>query len=230
MSALRQSSGQALRQSSGQAAREAVVLPVLFLTVTLLAGVQVGPDVALVPPSLFSLILGTMLLAALVRTGTLAPAGLLHGSRSILANANGMVVLGTLFVAASQVLARLTPRSGLPLFFVDVFLFVLLLNTLVAQPDRVRLLRSLAVILGSALVLKFVVLAALSSPSGSRTARVLAALFDAATFGAIAQEPQAAAAGYAAFFAVGLFLVGVSALPSARPSSPDTGLQTVPPR
>ena len=90
----------------------------------------------------------------------------------------------------------LTPRSGLPLFFVDVFLFVLLLNTLVAQPDRVRLLRSLAVILGSALVLKFVVLAALSGPSGSRTARVLVALFDAATFGTIAQEPQAPGAGY----------------------------------
>ena len=72
----------------------------------------------------------------------------------------------SLFAAASQVLGMLTPRSGLPLFFVDVFLFVLLLNTLVAQPDRVRLLRSLAVILGSALVLKFVVLGALSGPSG----------------------------------------------------------------
>ena len=208
------------------AAREAVVLPLIFLTVTLLAGLQLGPAVALVPPSLFSLVLGTMLLAALVRAGALAPARLLHGSRSILANANGMVVLVTLFAAASQVLGMLTPRSGLPLFFVDVFLFVLLLNTLVAQPDRVRLLRSLAVILGSALVLKFVVLAALSGPSSSRTARVLAALFDAATFGTITQEPQAAGAGYAAFFAVGLFLIGVSSLPAPRPNSSATGLQT----
>jgi hypothetical protein len=212
------------------AAREAVVLPLIFLTVTLLAGVQIGPAVALVPPSLFSLVLGTMLLAALVRAGALAPARLLHGSRSILANANGMVVLVTLFAAASQVLGMLTPRSGLPLFFVDVFLFVLLLNTLVAQPDRVRLLRSLAVILGSALVLKFVVLASLSGPSGSRTARVLAALFDAATFGTMAQEAQAPGAGYAAFFAVGLFLVGVSALPAVRPFSRDTALETIPPR
>ena len=117
------------------------------------------------PPSLFAMVLGTMLLAALVRSGALAPDRLLHGSRSVLANANGMVALLSLFAAASQVLALLTPRSGLPLFFVDVFLFVLLLNTLVAQPDRVRLLRSLAVILGSALVLKFVVLASLSGPS-----------------------------------------------------------------
>jgi hypothetical protein len=211
------------------AAREAVVLPLIFLTVTLLAGLQIGPSVALVPPSLFSLVLGTMLLTALVRAGALAPVRLLHGSRSVLANANGMVVLATLFAAAAQVLGMLTPRSGLPLFFVDVFLFVLLLNTLVAQPDRVRLLRSLAVILGSALVLKFVVLASLSSPAGGRTARVLAALFDAATFGTIAQEPQAPGAGYAAFFAVGLFLIGVSALPPARPFSGETALEIIPP-
>ncbi len=212
------------------AAREAVVLPLIFLTVVLVAGVQLGTGVAFVPPSLFSLILGTMLLVALVRAGALAPAQLLHGSRSILANANGMVVLATLLAAASQVLGMLTPRTGLPLFFVDVFLFVLLLNTLVAQPDRVRLLRSLAVILGSALVLKFVVLAALSGPSVGRTARVLAALFDVATFGTITQEPQPPCAGYLAFAAIALFLMGLAALPAARPFSSGTDLQTIPPR
>lgn len=220
-------------------AREAVLLPLIFLTVTLLAGVhlsagvagvQLGAGVALVPPSLFAMVMATMLLAALVRAGALAPDRLLHGSRSVLANANGMVALLSLFAAASQVLAMLTPRSGLPLLFVDVFLFVLLLNTLVAQPDRVRLLRSLAVILGSALVLKFVVLASLSGPSGSRTARVLAALFDAATFGTITQEPQAPGAGYLAFFAIALFLAGVGALPAARPYAASTALQVTPPR
>jgi hypothetical protein len=106
----------------------------------------------------------------------------------------------------------LTPRSGLPLFFVDVFLFVLLLNTLVTQPDRVRLLRSLAVTLGSALILKFVVLSALSGPSG-RTARVIVALFDVATFGGISQEPRPAAGGYLAFFSLALYLIGIALLP-----------------
>jgi hypothetical protein len=211
------------------AVREALVLPLLFLTVTLLAGLRLGAGVALVPPSLFSLILGTMLVAALVRCGALAPARLLHGSRSILANANGAVVLAALFAAASQVLGMLTPRSGLPLFFVDVFLFVLLLNTMVAQPDRVRLLRSLAVILGSALVLKFVVLASLSGPSSSRMTQVLFALFDVATFGTIAQEPQSRGAGYLAFFAVGLFLIAVGALPPARRLTSRTELNTIPP-
>jgi hypothetical protein len=208
------------------AVREALVLPLIFLTVTVLSGVRLGAGVTFLPPSLFSLVLGTMLVAALVRSGALAPVRLLHGSRSILANANGAVVLATLLAAASQLLAMLTPRSGLPLFFVDVFLFVLLLNTLVAQPDRVRLLRSLAVILGSALVLKFVVLASLAGPSDSRTARVLTALFDAATFGTIAQEPQSPAGGYLAFFSIGLFLIGVGALPAAgRPGSSGTAVR-----
>jgi hypothetical protein len=212
------------------AIREALVLPLLFLTVTLLAGVRLGAAVALEPPSLFALVLGTMLLGTLVRSGALAPGRLLHGARPMVDNANGAVVLVTLFLAGAQLLAMLTPRSGLPLFFVDVFLFVLLLNTLVAQPDRVRLLRSLAVIFGSALVLKFVVLASLSSPDGSRTTRVLVALFDAATFGTIAQEPQTAGGGYLAFAAIALFLAGIAALPSARPLAESTALQPRPPR
>jgi len=199
--------------------REAIVLPVLFITVALLAGLAFDGGVSLVPPSLFALVLGTLLIAALVKSGALAPDRLLHGSRSMAANANGAVALAALFFASAQILAVLTPQNGLPMFFVAVFLFVLLLNIVVAVPDRVRLLRSLAVTFGSTLVLKFVVLAALSTPGQSRTARVLAALFDAATFGAIAQTPQPSLAGYAAFAAVALYLVGVSLLPSYRPLS-----------
>jgi hypothetical protein len=202
------------------ALREAIVLPLVFLTVMLLAGTQFGARVELVPPSLFALVLATMLLAALIRGGALAPQRLLHNGRAILANANGAIVLATLFGASAQVLAMLTPRSGLPLFFVEVLLFVLLLNTLVAQPERARLLRSVAVTLGSALILKFVVLAGLSEPAGTRMSRVLVALFDAATFGSIAQDPQPPAAGYAAFAAVALYLVGLALAAHAPPPPP----------
>lgn len=212
------------------AVRDAIVLPLLFLTVFLLAGIRLGAGVVLVPPSVFALVLGTMLLGALVRAGALAPEALLHGSRSTLGNVNGAMVLGTLLGSAAQVFAMLTPRSGLPLFFVDVFLFVLLLNTLVAQPDRARLLRSLAVIFGSTLVLNHVLLAGLSDPSGGQTRRILVALFDAATFGTVAQEPQSPGAGYLAFFTAGLFLVGVAALPRVRRISRDIALELASPR
>jgi hypothetical protein len=206
------------------AVREAIVLPLIFLAVALLGGVQPGARVVFVPPSLFALVLATLLVAALVRSGALDPVRLLHGSRPILANANGAVVLASLFAAAAQVLAMVTPENGLPRFFVDIFLFVLLVNTIVARPARVPLLRSLAVILGSGLLLKFVVLAGLSEPSGSMAARVAIAVFDAATFGSIAQTPRPAAAGYLAFLAIALFLLGSALLPPPRRAE----LQTAP--
>ena len=156
--------------------REAIVLPLIFLTVTLAGGLRPGAPAAFVPPSLFSLVLAIVLMAALVSSGALAPERLLHGSRPVLANANGGVVLATLVAAAAEVFTMLTPETGLPRFFVDVFLLVLLLNTLVARPDRVRLLRSLAVILCAALVVKFILLASLTDLGEPHDARARGAL------------------------------------------------------
>jgi hypothetical protein len=201
--------------------REAVVLPLMLVTVVLLGGLQPHARIAFVPPPLFCLVLSSLLLAALVRSGAFDPARLMHGSRSILANANGAVVLAALFAAGAQVFAMLTPATGLPLFFVSVFLFVLLVNTLVASPDRVRLLRSLAVIFGAGLILKFIVLGGLAQPAG-RVSRVLVALFDAATFGSIAQDPLPAASGYLAFLTAALYLAAAALLPSSRPVFPET--------
>lgn len=198
------------------ALREAVVLPLLLLTVALVAGARPGARVELVPPTLFALVLATLLVAALVRSGALATDRLLHASRGTLANANGATVLLALFAASAQVLTLLTPRSGLPLLFVSIFLFVLLLNTLVAVPDRTRLLRSLAITLGAAFAIKFIVLAAVSGPADSRLGRVLVALFDAATFGNVTQEAEPAAAGYLAFATVAAYLSAVALLPHAR--------------
>ena len=82
------------------------------------------------------------------------------------------------------------------------------------ESGLVRLLRSLAVILGSAFVMKFVLLAGLSDPSGSRVSRILVALFDAATFGTMTQEPSHPASPYLAFAAAALFLIGVAMLPN----------------
>lgn len=197
------------------AGREALFLPLALLTVALFGGLEPGNRAPFSPPPLFSLVLAVMLFAALVRSGTLAPGRLVHDSRTSLANANGAVVMLALFGATTQVFNLLSPRSGLPLVAVNTFLFVLLLNTLVASPDRVRLLRSLLVICGFAFVLKFVILAGVSDPEGGRTKRVLVALFDAATLGTITQDPLPEISGYIAFFTVLLYLIAVAALPGA---------------
>jgi hypothetical protein len=208
------------------AAREAIYLPLSFLVVTLLGGLRIPPSapagaratlVAFVPPPLFGLVLAVLLLAILVRSGTLAPERLMNGARSPLANLNGLAVLVAAFAATAQAFNLATPSAGLPLLVVDTLLALLLLNTWVASPDRTRVLRSLLVVFGAAFVLKFVVLASLSDPVGGRTKKVLQLLLEGITLGTLAQEPMHPASGYIAFGTLLLYLVSLSLLPRRSP-------------
>jgi hypothetical protein len=197
------------------AAREAIYLPVLFLTVTLLGSLRPGAAVMLVPPSLFSLILGVLLVGVLVQSGAFAPLRVINASRPALANLNGGVVVAALLVASAQMFSLLTPDAGLPRVLFSVYFLVLMINTMAASPDRVRVLRSLAVTFGAAFVLKFIVLDALSDPAGGRLTRLLQVLFEGVTLGALTQAAQHPAAGYVAFAAIVMFLAALSLLPSA---------------
>ena len=200
------------------AAREAITLPIVFLTVTLVGGLRIGNPTALVPPSPYLLLLGGLLIRLVVKSGALAPERLLASSRSELANLNGLVVLITLWVAAAQALAAVTPESGVPHLAAGAFFLVLLLNTAAAAPDRQQLLRSLAVTFGAAFVLKFVILNGLSAPGDGVVKRGLQALVDAVTLGALMQQVPHPLTAYLALFAIGLFLVGVLLLPLRIPS------------
>ena len=193
---------------------EAVYLPLLFLTVVLLGGLRIADRVVFVPPPLFALVLGMMLFAVLVRGHVLVPERLMSASRSSLANLNGLVVVLAMFFASTQVFNLVIPESGLPFLLFNVFLFVLLLNTLAASPDRVSVLRSLAVITGAAFILKFIILASLSDPGEGALKRVLYALLEGVTLGTLTQPPIDQVAGYVAFATLVLFLIGLAMLPS----------------
>jgi hypothetical protein len=194
--------------------REAITLPTIFLTVVLLGGARIGDTAALVPASLFTLVLATLLAGLLVQSGALAPERLLSTFRSELANTNGLIVLGTLWAAAAQVFAMLTPESGLPRVAVSVFFALMLLNTAAAAPDRVTVLRSLAVTFGGAFVLKFVVLHGLSAPGTGMVKRAMQAALDGVTLGTLLQPVPRPITGYLAFATLALFLFGVFLLPS----------------
>jgi hypothetical protein len=198
---------------------EVFYLPLLFLTVTLLGGVRVAGHVMLLPPPLFTLVLAFLLLGVLVRSGALAPERLMNPARPTLANLSGAVVLVTAFVAATQAFNVAIPESGLPRLLFGVFLFVLLLNTLAASPDRLRVLRSLLVIFGSAFVLKFIVLAALSDPEGGWLKRALQTLLEGLTLGTLTQTVYSPITGYVAFIALTLFFAGLALLPPRRRSA-----------
>jgi hypothetical protein len=199
------------------ATREAIVLPLIFLTVALLAGLRIGQTIGLVPPSVFTLVLGILLVRLFVQSGALAPERLLSSSRSSLANVNGAVLLFALWAAAAQTCAMLIPDSGLPRLGFNVFFLILLLNTAAANPDRRRLLRSLAVTFGSAFVVKFVILYELSSPRTGWAKRVLQAMLEGITLGTLTQDVLHPATGYVALFALGLFLAGACLLPYRQP-------------
>jgi hypothetical protein len=198
------------------AAREAFYLPLAFLTVALLGGIRIANRLVLVSPSLFSLVLALLLLGVLVKSGALAPERLMNAVRPALANLSGFVVLVTLFFASAQAFSLVTPESGLPHLLFGVLLLTLLANTLAAGTDRGTTLRSLLVIFGSAFVLKFIVLAALSDQTGGRLKRVLQVLLEGVTLGTLTQDALHPATGYLAFFTLTLFLVGLGMLPSGE--------------
>ena len=194
---------------------EACVLPAIFLTVTLLGAVRPGGGTSLVPPSPASLVAGVVLMAIVVRSGTLAPERLMNPVRTALANLNGLTVLLTLFVASAQIVTLVVPESGVPALVGWIVLVSLLLQALAIGPDRTRLLRGLLVTFGAAFVLKFVLLAAISRPAESRLAQALQILFDGVTLGTISQRPAHPLDAYLAFATVAGYLVGVAWLPSA---------------
>ena len=192
---------------------EAVSLPLLFLTVSLLGGLRVADRLTFVPPPLFALVLGVMLFGVLVRGRVLAADSLMSASRTSLENVNGFVVILSTFFAATQVFNLVTPESGLPFLLFNVFLFVLLVNTLAGAHDRISVLRSMGVIVGAAFILKFIVLGAISDPGDSMLKRLLYVMLEGITLGTLTQPRLHPAAGYIAFATLVLFLIGLAMLP-----------------
>jgi hypothetical protein len=197
------------------ATREAIVLPLLFLTALAIAAIRPGAAASMSPPSPAALVAGMALFALLVRSGSLAPARLMNGSRSALANVNGLLVLLTLFIASAQVVAAIVPESGVPSVIAWMVLLSLLLQAFAMTSDRTRVLRGLLVTFGAAFIVKYVVLAALSTPAQGRIGRAVQTLFEGVTLGVVSQRPLHAAEPYLTFAALVLYLVGLALLPAA---------------
>ena len=205
------------------AAREAFVLPLIFLTVAMLGGFRLLPGDAgamrFVPPPLLGLVLAVILMGAMVRARLLVPEALVGPARRGLASVNGGLVVLTLLAATAQVLSGLSPEAGLLRVAYYFVLVVLVWNTLAAAPDRPRLLHSLFVILGAALVFKHVILSALFDAEGGIVKRVVLSVLEGASIGSVETERLHDATGYVAFGNVLLYLLGLALLPAGVPST-----------
>jgi hypothetical protein len=210
------------------AAREAVVLPSIFLTVTLLGGLRIENSVRLVPPSVVALMLALGLMAALARARVLAPERLMSAARPALENVSGLIVLLTLFAASAQVFNLLTPERGLLFVAFSVYFSVELMTALAGVTGRASMLRSLAVLFGAAFVLRFVVLESLYAADSGTLKRVLTALLQGVSLGSLEYQPNAPATGYVALLALALYLIGLVLLPArGDASAAGAGLQRV---
>jgi hypothetical protein len=198
--------------------KEAVVLPAMFLTVTLLGGLRVGPAIQFVPPPLIAVVLGVLLMAALVRAAVVVPGELVNHGRKPIENLSGSVVMLTLAAGSVQVFNLLTPERGLLHVLFGTFFLVQLLSTIAGSSDRRALLRSLLVLLGSAFVLRYILLESLYARTSGVLTRVIAALMEGVSLGAMQYDPNGPATGYLAFAALTLYLTAVFLLRSDRGS------------
>jgi hypothetical protein len=190
-------------------ARESFALPALFLTVAWLGGFRMAAIARFVPPPLISLALAMLLVGCLARAGVLQPERLMNSRRTALENLSGLVVLLSLFAACAQVFNLVTPETGLLHLLFSLFFLVQLLTTLAAVRSRVLMLRGLAVLLGSAFLIRFVALEALYSTDGGTLQRVLTVLMEGITLGALEYQSNAPVTGYVAFLVLALFLTGL---------------------
>ncbi len=198
------------------AVREALILPGLFLSATLLGGLHPGSRVVWLTPSLVVVVLGVLLVGTLARGGVLAAGHLVNGRRTALENASGSIVLLSLAAASAQVFNAIVPDTGLLHVLFITFFFIQVLTTMAGTSGPRQLLRSLGVLLTGAFVLRWVVLETLYAPATGTAKRMLTLLLEGVSLGAIDYEPHGAAAGYVALLAIGLYLVGLWLLAASR--------------
>ncbi len=201
------------------AIRNYLLLPFIFLTVTLLGGMRLdSKDDAFIfwRPALFCLISAAILMVLFFRARLIRFEGWFSEDFSTLKNlANGALFV-TLFAASAQVFNALLPEQGLPFWVLAFCFFWTLWNNLFADFDTKKLLKSLGALFGLAFVVKYLILANLTAPASESwlqgifqnpTKEAFTWLFDLPRF--------SAGTGYIQFFTVIFYLLGLFLLPNS---------------
>jgi hypothetical protein len=196
-----------------------LLLPTIFLTVALAGGVRVeGATRALAfnAPPLVALVLAVLLLALFARGRLVDLSGWLSHDHAPLANVSHALTLLSLFFASAQAFNSVLPDAGLFRWLFSFFFLWTLWQNQFASFDARRTLRAVAALLGTAFVLKHLLLASLYAPEGGWLRRVAGALVEGLTQGSLGEQATVTpATGYVSFFALALYVVGLILLPRA---------------
>jgi len=194
-----------------------LVLPLIFLIVTLLGGLRLGSgDNAFIflKPALICLVFAAILLVIYFRAGLVALDGWFSEEYSTLKNVANALVLFTVSAASVQVFNSLLPEQGLTFWIVAFCFFWTLWNNLFADFDTKRLLKSLGALFSLAFVVKYLVLANLTAPADESWLRSIYENPTREAFTWLLDLPRyAGGTGYIQFFALAFYLIGLYLTP-----------------
>jgi hypothetical protein len=191
-----------------------LLLPFIFLTVTLLGGLRIGTEnkeFIFYRPALICLIFGAILLVLFFRANLLTVDGWLSEKFSARRNIVNGLTLFTLFTASTQVFNALIPEQGLPFWIVAFCFFWTLWTNLFAEFDTRRLLQSLGGLFGLAFIVKYLILINLVPENSESWLDILSLKnITQETFSYLLSLPDfAGATGYIQFFTLVFYLIGL---------------------
>jgi hypothetical protein len=192
-----------------------VVLPFLFLTVALLGGLRIGAEsrtFIFVAPPLVTLLLAVLLMLLLVRGGLLRFHQWIASDLPPLTNIAHVWMFITIFFASAQAFNSVLPERGLLHWLFSFFFLWTLWNNQFSSFDARRLLRSLAILFGTAFILKHLLLASLYSPDSGWLKQIAGVLLQGVALGTLDAPSFAPATGYIAFFTLALYVAGLMLL------------------
>jgi hypothetical protein len=206
-------------QSNIQNQKIYLLLPFIFLTVTLLGGLRlasVESTFVFWRPALFCLISAAILMILFFRARLISVEGWFSEDFSALKNVANGAVLVTLFAASAQIFNALLPEQGLPFWVFAFCFFWTLWNNLFADFDVKKLLRSLGALFGLAFVVKYLVLANLTAPAAEGWLQGILQNPTKEAFTWFLDLPRfSAGTGYIQFFTVTFYLLGLFLLPNS---------------
>jgi hypothetical protein len=189
-----------------------LLLPFLLLTVALLGGLRINADTrafVFVRPPLVTLLLAVLLMALFVRGRLVQVDRWLASDNPPLLNLSHAWMMLTLFFASAQAFNSILPERGLFHWLFSFFFLWTLWNNQFSTFDPRRLLRSLTVLLGTAFVLKHLLLASLYSPDGGWLKKLTATVVQGVSQGALDAPAYAPATGYISFFTLALYVAAL---------------------
>ncbi len=200
-------------RARNHAVLEFIVLPLLFLTVALLGGLRVSAEstrgfIFLAPP-LVTLILASFLMILFARGRLINLRSWMGSEQPLLLNASRALTLLAVFFASAQAFNSVLPERGLLHALFAFFFLWTLWNNQFSQFDARRLVRSLAVLFGTAFVLKHLLLASLYAPEAGWLKRIAGALLEGVSLGTLDVQAFAPATGYISFFALAMYVAGL---------------------